>query len=93
MKLTASVSAILFSVSLSAAAQVTVDQMTCEQAQAYSAKHGRYYKNGGVDGPIPIYPTYTLDKINCTGKTLVSAQTERTLDVADCILSWYCRSY
>lgn len=93
MKRLVSVSAILLSISFAASAQVTVDQMTCAQAQAYVAEHERYYKDAGIDGAIPIYPVYSLEKANCGGKTTTTPQMERTLDNPDCILGWYCKSY
>ena len=85
-------SAVLFC-GFAASAHTPVEQMTCAHAQAYAEKHGMYWKDAGPDGQIPIYPVYTLEKANCGGRTMTSAQMEQTLDVDDCIVGWYCRSY
>ena len=71
----------------------TVEHMTCRQAQAYADKYGRYWKDAGVDGAIPIYPVTGLRKANCGGRTTTTPQWEQTLDNRHCIVGWYCRSY
>lgn len=76
-----------------ASAQTTVDKMTCAAAQEFAGKHGRYYVDGGPDGAIPIYPAFSLDKLNCSGRTLVRPEMRRTLDNPNCPVSWYCMSY
>lgn len=71
---------------------VTIDRMTCKEAYAYATKYGRYWKNMGPDGAIPIYPVHSLEKVNCGGRTGTSPIIERTRDRRDCIVGWYCRS-
>lgn len=95
MKLQLCLTALLATVSLSASAHsvVTVEHMTCQQAENYVKHFGRYWKDAGPDGAIPIYPVYTLENIKCTGKVTVTAQTERTLDDANCVVGYYCKSY
>jgi hypothetical protein len=39
----------------SALAQVSVDEMTCAQAQRYVRQHGRIYVRSPA-GPLPVYP-------------------------------------
>lgn len=87
------VSVLLLLGSFAAQAQVTVDKMTCAQAQAYSEANGRYWVDAGPDGAIPIYPTYTLETVNCGGRTTTTPELRRTLDNPECIVSWYCKSY
>ena len=84
---------VLMSFGFAASAHVTVDQMTCAQAQHYAVAHGGYYKDAGPDGAIHIYPVSTLEKVNCVGKNSVAPQWESTLDNPQCILSWYCKSF
>jgi hypothetical protein len=43
----------------SAVAQVTVDQMTCAEAQRYAHRHGRIYVKS-PDGPLPVYPIISV---------------------------------
>lgn len=74
-------------------AGLTVDTKTCAQAQAYVAKHGRYYLNAGQDGAIPIYPIYTKDTIKCTGRSLVTQEVVSTSDNPHCSIGFYCLSY
>jgi hypothetical protein len=83
---------ICFATAVSAHGIPTVEHMSCSAAQAFVAKHGRYYKDMGVDGAIPIYPAQSLQKANCGGRTMTSPQMERTLDNKHCIVSWYCRA-
>ena len=86
------VTAILF-VGFAASAHTPVEKMTCARAQAYVRKHSSYWKDAGSDGEIPIYPVYTRETINCSGKTMVAPQMESTLDESDCVVGWYCLSY
>lgn len=53
MKLFPAVVAVL--TSSSALAQVSVDEMTCAQAQRYVQQHGRIYVRSPV-GPLPVFP-------------------------------------
>lgn len=94
MKLHLCLGALLLSVGFTASAEkiVTVDHMTCKHAQTYAAHYGRYWKDAGPDGAIPIYPINTLDSLRC-GKAYPRPQMERTLDNPECILSYYCNSF
>jgi hypothetical protein len=95
MKKKMTVIALLLSYGFAASAQrvVTVEHMTCEQAQNYAKTYKRYWKDAGPDGAIPIYPVYQLDNVNCGGRTYTRPQMERTLDDAHCIVGYYCNSY
>ena len=75
------------------AQQVTVEHMTCARAQIYVQKYGQYWKDVGADGSVLISPVYTLQKIKCSGKQFVQAQTEATSDNPDCVVGYYCLSY
>ena len=86
----------LFAISSYASARVrgpvTVDHMTCSEAQAYTLKYKRYYKNMGPDGAIPIYPVLTIPELK-VGKCFVAPIVERTANNAHCIVGYYCNSF
>jgi hypothetical protein len=80
---------------LSAHAVITADEMTCEQAIKYYAKHKRIYVVANGKDIVPLYgmtPVGESASLICKGhgKTKVSYWTE-TLDNDDCVFAVYCQ--
>ncbi len=65
-------------VPFSAVAQVTVDQMTCAQAQRFVQQNGRIYAKSPA-GPLPVYPISSIwTTPSCAGRQLIWPQTYAT---------------
>src|SRR5215211_4972910 len=74
----------------SAVAQVTVDQMTCAQAQTFVHQNGRVYAKS-LDGPLPVYPISSVWKIPyCPTPSLLWHQTYVTRDGVHCTVGYMC---
>jgi len=74
----------------SAVAQVTVDQMTCAQAQTFVHQHGRVYAKS-PDGPLPVFPISSVWKIPyCPTPSLPWHQTYVTRDGVHCTVGYMC---
>lgn len=67
---------------------VTVDQMTCPQAQAYAAQYGRYYKRASGQ-VIPIYG-FVTSRNSCGFRYVAYPLLERTADGRRCVVAYRC---
>lgn len=74
-----------------AAAQTTVDQMTCATAARSAAASGRYYKRTGF-GVVPIMPIVTRAGAArlCQPSEWAVPQVERTRDSSACVVGYKC---
>jgi hypothetical protein len=74
----------------SAVAQVTVDQMTCLEAQRFVHRHGRAYTKS-PDGPLPAYPISSVwTPPYCPGRQLIWPQSYVTRDGVQCTVGYTC---
>lgn len=71
---------------------VTVDRLTCGQAQAVVAKYHTYWKNVGADGAVRIYPVAPRETLLCKGRESAAPVVESTRDNSQCVVGWYCRA-
>jgi hypothetical protein len=75
-----------------AAAQATVDTMSCAAAQRFVQANGSYNKKTGF-GPLSIRPVRPLrpgEAANCGPRQYPSFFLERTLDNPSCNLGYNC---
>jgi hypothetical protein len=73
-----------------ASAQVTVDQMTCAQAQTFVHRNGRIYAPSPA-GPLPAYPIWSVwSTPYCPGRQLIWPQTYVTRDGVQCTVGYMC---
>jgi hypothetical protein len=73
-----------------AAAQTTVDQMTCAQAIRSAATTHRYYKRTGF-GVVPIMQVYPITpRTVCLWTEWAVTQVERTRDTPACVIGYKC---
>lgn len=74
-----------------AAAQTTIDQMSCASAAQSAAATGRYYKRTGF-GVVPIMPIVTRRSASrlCLPSEWAVPQVERTRDTASCLVGYKC---
>jgi hypothetical protein len=82
-----------FSASFAVAAGpvVTVDRLTCKQAQQYVRRFGMYWKTTQFDGPIPITFIKPSDDSNiCDQGDVPEAHRERTRDDSWCLVGFRC---
>lgn len=70
---------------------LSVDQMTCAQAQASVKKTADYWKFVGND-LIHIYPVKQLEDLRCKTKEFAAPIFETVIDEEICVLGFYCRS-
>lgn len=75
-----------------AAAQTTVDEMTCASAARSAAATGRYYKRTGF-GVVPIMPIVTRAGAarRCLPSEWAVPQVERTRDANACVVGYKCQ--
>jgi hypothetical protein len=75
---------------VSAVAQVTVDQMTCAQAQRFVHQNGRIYAKSPA-GPLPAYPISSIwTTPSCAGRQMIWPQTYATRDGVQCTVGYTC---
>ncbi|MFO1147856.1 MAG: hypothetical protein U1E62_05710 [Alsobacter sp.] len=73
-----------------AAAQTTVDQMTCAQAVRSAAVSHRYYKRTSF-GIVPIMPVFPFaPRTTCLWTEWAVPQVERTRDSPACAIGYKC---